>query len=537
MKKLKPAAYALLPLAVAMAQPAAAQDTKELKVGVASEATSIDPHFHNVGQNNALRRHIFESLIATDANQKLLPALAESWKAVDDTTWEIKLRPDVKFSNGEAFTARDYVYTMCRVPLVENSPSSFTVFTRGIESIETPDPLTIRVKTATPQPLFPNNMTTLGILSAAVFGAGDVKYGKDGCENMGTPPKSSDFNDPAKAVGTGPFKLKEYTRGTHIILEANEGYWGEKPVWQRVVMRPITSAGPRVAALLAGDVDMIENPPIQDFDKIKGAGFTLVEGLSNRIIYIHLDQFEDKTPGVKGTDKNPFKDVRVREALSKAINREAIVERIMGGVAQAAGELLPYPLFGTTKDAKPVAYDPEASKKLLAEAGYPNGFELTIGTPNDRYINDEKVAQAVAQMFTRVGIKTNIDAMTASTFFSRRNKHEFSAYLAGWGADSGEMSNSLNALVVTPNKDTGGGHTNRGRYSNAEVDALVMEAQRTIDDAKREELLQKASKIAMDDYALLPLHFEVTPWAFKKTLSYTPRVDQYTLVTEVKPAQ
>src|SRR5690606_8763335 len=157
------------------------------------EATSIDPHFHNVGQNNALRRHIFESLIATDANQKLLPALAESWKAIDDTTWEIKLRPDVKFSNGEAFTARDYVYTMCRVPLVENSPSSFTVFTRGIESIETPDPLTVRVKTATPQPLFPNNMTTLGILSAAVFGAGDVKYAKDGCENMGTPPKSSDF--------------------------------------------------------------------------------------------------------------------------------------------------------------------------------------------------------------------------------------------------------------------------------------------------------------------------------------------------------
>src|SRR5690606_3966068 len=168
---------------------------------------------------------------------------------------------------------------------------------------------------------------------------------------------------------------------------------------------------------------------------------------------------------------------------------------------------------------------------------YPNGFELTLGTPNDRYINDEKVAQAVAQMFTRVGVKTNVDAMTASTFFPRRNKDDLSAYLAGWGADSGEMSNSLNALVVTPNKETGGGHTNRGRYSNKEVDALVQEAQRTIDDAKREELLQKASKIAMEDHALLPLHFEVTPWAFKKTLSYTPRVDQYTLVTEVKPAQ
>ncbi|MBU3732571.1 MAG: ABC transporter substrate-binding protein, partial [Beijerinckiaceae bacterium] len=325
-----------------------------------------------------------------------------------------------------------------------------------------------------------------------------------------------------------------------LVLERNDNYWGNKPAWKTVTFRPITSPGPRVAALLAGDVDMIENPPIQDFDQIKKGGFTIVQGLSNRIIYIHLDQFKGadwKTPGVKGTDKNPFLDKRVREAMSKAINRDAIVERIMGGVAVPAGELLPVPLFGTSPDRKPDNYDPERAKKLLAEAGYPNGFELVLGSPNDRYINDEKVAQAVAQMLTRVGIKTTVDSMTASTFFSRRNKYDFSAYLAGWGADTGEMSNSLAALVTTQNYAPGFGNTNRGRYSNAKVDELTAKALGTIDDKAREKLLQEASKEAMQDYGIIPLHFEVTPWAFKKTLTYKPRIDQYSLAFEVQPAK
>jgi peptide/nickel transport system substrate-binding protein len=513
--------------------------SQELRIGVASEVTSIDPHFHNVGPNNALRKHVFEGLVGNDENQKLKPELASAWRPVDDTTWEFKLRPGVKFTNGAELTAKDVIYTLCRIPTVENSPSSFTVFTRGIEAIETPDPLTLLFKTTQPQPLLPNNMSAIGILSAEANGGGGVVYKAAGCENLGTPPKSADFNDPAKAIGTGPFKLANYTRGQQVVLERNDAYWGDKPQWAKVTWRPFSSAGPRVAALLAGDVDLIENPPIQDFEKIKGAGFEIAQGISNRIIYLHMDQFKGdpnwKTPGIKGTDKNPFLDKRVREAVSKAINRQAIVERIMGGVAQAAGELLPVPLFGTSPDMKPTAFDPEGAKKLLAEAGYPNGFEVTLGTPNDRYINDGMIAQAVAQMLTRVGIKTNVDAMTASTFFSRRNKYEFSLYLAGWGADTGEMSNSLVALVATPDPKTGMGHTNRGRYSNPEVDALITEAQRTVDDAKREEILRRASKLAMSDVPLIPLHFEITPWAYKKGLTYKARVDQYTLATEVKP--
>ena len=533
--RMKRLALAAVPLAT-LATPALSQ---ELRIAVASEVTSIDPDFHNVGPNNALRKHVFEGLLGNDENQKLKAELASSWRSVDETTWEFKLRPNAKFSNGTEFTAKDVVYTLCRIPTVENSPSSFTVFTRGIEAIETPDPMTLVFKTSSAQPLLPNNLSAVGILSSKLYGGENVVYKAAGCENLGASPKSADFNDPAKAIGTGPYKLQNYTRGTHVMLERNDAYWGEKAQWAKVTFRPFSSAGPRVAALLAGDVDFIENPPIQDFDKIKGAGFQIAQALSNRIIYLHMDQFQDptwKTPGVKGTDKNPFLDKRVREAVSKAVNRQAIVERIMGGVAQPAGELLPYPLFGASQDMKPVAFDPDGAKKLLAEAGYPNGFEVTLGTPNDRYINDGQIAQAVAQMLTRIGIKTNVDATTASTFFSRRNKWEFSLYLAGWGADTGEMSNSLVALVATPDTKTGLGHTNRGRYSNAQLDELIKEAQRTVDDAKREDILKRASKLAMADFPIIPLHFEVTPWAFKKGLSYKARVDQYTLATEVKQA-
>jgi peptide/nickel transport system substrate-binding protein len=365
-----------------------------------------------------------------------------------------------------------------------------------------------------------------------------VKFAPDNCTGLGTLPKSVDFNDPSKAIGAGPFKLAEYTRGTQLVLERNDNYWGAKPNWSKVTFRPITSAGPRVAALLAGDVDMIENPPIQDLDRIKKGGYQVVQQLSNRVIYLALDQSPDRPqPGIKGTDKNPFTDKRVREAVSKAINRQAIVDRVMSGIAVPAGDLLPHPLFGTRKDTPVEKYDPEAAKKLLAAAGFANGFELVLGSPNDRYINDDKIAQALAQMLTRVGIKTTVDAMTASTFFSNRNKGAFSAYMAGWGAGTGEMGNPLNALVHTRDPKRGRGSTNFYSHSNKAIDEIIEKALGTVDENAREKLLQEAATKAMAEYAVLPLHFEVTPWAFKKGLAYNARVDQYTLAAEVTPAK
>ncbi|WP_029029386.1 ABC transporter substrate-binding protein [Salinarimonas rosea] len=530
-------ALASLPLAMIFATPALSQS---LTVGLTSEPTAVDPHFHNLGPNNSLRMHIFEGLTQADENQQNVASLASDWEAIDETTWRFNLREGVTFSDGTPFDATDVVYTICRVPTVENSPSSFTSFVAGISGVTIEDPHTIVFETNGPVPLLPTNLASVGIISAESFGGEGVVYGQGGCENLGTPPQAADFNDPAKAIGTGPYKLESYVRGDAIVLSRNENYWDGTPTWEEVTLRPIANEGARVAALLSGDVDVIESPPVQDFDRLRRDGFEIAQGLSNRVIYLHLDNHSEDghvPPGVTGTDgKNPFTDVRVREAISKAIDRQAIAARIMGTLAVPAGDLLPYPMFGTREDTPVDPYDPEASRALLAEAGYPNGFGLVLSAPNDRYMNDEKVAQAVAQMLARIGITTTVDAMTASTFFSRRNNFEYGMWLAGWGAATGEISSPLIALVATRNPDTGMGSTNRQRYSNPEIDALIKEAIATVDDDAREALLQEAATMAMADYATIPLHFEVTPWAYRPGLAVTPRADQYTLAMEVEPA-
>ncbi|MCC5976889.1 MAG: ABC transporter substrate-binding protein [Salinarimonas sp.] len=525
---------AALPLTMMAAAPAMSET---LRIGLASEPSSMDPHFHNLGPNNALRQHIFQSLTYSDENMLIQPSLATEWEATGDTTWEFTLRDGVSFSNGDEFSATDVIYSICRVPMVEGSPSSFTSFVRDIIDVDV-DGSTIVFTTDGPSPLLPTNLASVAILNASVFGGEGVEFDPEGCANMGDLPASTDFANPETAIGTGPYTLVNFVPGDRIQLTRNDDFWGETPTWDNVTLRPIANPGARVAALLAGDVDVIETPPMQDFDTIRQAGFEIDQGLSNRVIYLHLDSGDDVPPGVSGTDGvNPFADVRVREAISKAINRDAIVERVMGGVAVTAGELLPYPLFGTREDAEPDAFDPDRAMELLEEAGFGDGFEVTLSTPNDRYINDERVAQAVAQFLSRIGIRTGVDAMTASTFFSNRNTGDFGFWLAGWGAASGEMANPLTALVGTRDPDAGMGLTNMQNYSNPEIDALIMEARRTVDDDARREILQRASIMAMEDYATIPLHFEVTPWAFASNLELTPRVDQYTIAMMVRPAE
>ena len=516
----------------------AAVQAQELKIGLSAEPSAMDPHFHNLTPNHSATKHIFDRLLDQDENQRIQPMLATSWRNVDDTTWEFKLRPGVKFTDGSDFTANDVIYSYCRAPRVENSPSSMALNVRAITDMKTPDPLTLIIKTAAAHPLLPAEISTVAILSAKANGAGEVTFDRQDCKGVGTYPKTEAFNSGQAAVGTGPYKLVRFTKGDRIILERNDSYWGEKPIWKTVIFRPITSAGPRVAALLSGDVDLIENVPIQDLPRVKSnPAFKVVQGLSNRVIYLHFDYIDDHPPGVDADGKNPFRDKRVREAISKAIDRDAIVARIMGGVAVPAGELLPPTMFGANKEMTAEKPDPALAKKLLADAGYPNGFSLTLGTPNDRYVNDAQVAQAVAQMLTRVGLKVAIDAMTQSTFFAKRNKREFGFWLSGWGSDTGEMSSPLKSLVATPNKDKGMGPTNSGGYSNPKMDAVLEKALATVDDAKRADLLAEASRIVMEDYGNIPLHFEMTTWAFKKDLDYVPRADQYTQATLVKMAK
>ncbi|MDP5217698.1 ABC transporter substrate-binding protein [Ruegeria sp. 2205SS24-7] len=500
---------------------------EKLTIGLASEPTAMDPHFHNLGPNNAIAFHIFDRLVAQDEKQALTPGLAVSWEPIDDLTWEFKLREGVTFHDGSPFNADDVICTITRAPDVPNSPSSFGAYLKG-KTAEKIDDYTVHIKTAEPYPLMANDISTIPIIS----------------DTAGCSATTEDFNAGTAAVGTGPFKFGDYKPGESITMMRNDNYWGDTPAWTEVEFRPIKSGPSRVAALLAGDVDMIAGVPTTDIATLEAnEDIQLSQGVSNRVIYLHLDQFRENSPFVKGTDggqiKNPLMDPKVRTAISKAINRDAIVDRVMEGVALPAGQLLPDGFFGVSENLEPMEYDPEGAKALLAEAGYPDGFQLTIHGPNDRYINDAKIAEAIGQMLTRVGIKTSVETMPRSVYFGRASKGspeglpEFSFILVGWGAGSGEASSPLKSLIHTYDKDKGFGSSNRGRHSNAEIDAVIEEALRTVDDAKRQELLAKATEMAIENAAIIPTHFQVNTWAAKKGLEYIPRTDEYTFATGV----
>ena len=499
----------------------------EIKVGLAAPPSAMDPHFHNLTPNNSLLAHIYDRLVHQDPSQALIPGLAESWKAVNETTWEFKLRKGVTFHDGSPFTAADVLCTFKRAPNVPNSPSSFGLYLKG-KTAEKVDDHTVLIKTAEPHPLVPNDISTVLIVAKSA-----------GCEA-----KTEDFNAGKASVGTGPFKFAEYVPGDRIVVVANDRYWGGKPAWAKVTFKPIQSGPARVAAVLAGDVDVIEDVPTADIGKLgKDGKVNLFQTVSNRVIYFHMDHFRETSPHITGKDgtaiKNPLRDQRVRLAISKTINRAAIVEHVMEGVAIPAGQLLPDKFFGVSKILKPERYDPDGAKKLMKEAGFESGFKMKIHGPNGRYVNDAKIVEVVAQMLTRIGIDTSVETMPPAVFFRRGstggagNTPEFSFILVGWGSGTGEASSPLRSLLYTFDNNKGTGASNRGRYSNSDVDKLVDAALVTVDDAKRADLLAKATEVAIGDLGIIPTHYQLNVWATRKALKIVPRTDEFTLATGI----
>ena len=288
-------------------------------------------------------------------------------------------------------------------------------------------------------------------------------------------------------------------------------------------------------------MDAIENIPTPDLAKIKAnPSLSTFTKTSHRIIFFHLDQLRDQTPFVtdkdgKVLDKNPFKDLRVRQAISKAIDRETINTRVMEGLSLPTGNLVPAPMFGHVPALTPDKYDLEGAKKLLSDAGYPNGFNLTLHAPNNRYVNDDQIAQAVAQMLTRAGITTKVVTMPMGVYLGHASKLEYSFAMLGWGASTGESSSALRPLLATYAPDKGLGSFNWGRYSNPAMDAVLAKAMATIEDKERESLLQRAATMALKDIGLVPLHHQINTWATRKGVAYTPRTDEYTLAQEFQP--
>jgi peptide/nickel transport system substrate-binding protein len=513
-----------VPLLVsALAAPAVG--AADLSIALGGDVTSMDPHFHNLTPNNNIGAHVFDTLVMKEPGGRIKPGLAESWRAVDDTTWEFTLRKGVRFHDGSIFTAADVIFSLDRIPNVPNSPSPFTTYTKQVTEKIVVDPWTLRLKSAAPYPQMPNDMSTVLIVSS----------------KSAAHATTDDFNTGKAAVGTGPFKFVRWQKGDRIDLARNDDYWGPKAPWDRVTFRIITSDPTRVASLLAGEVRAIENVPTTDLAKLAGnKDLAIYRTVSVRLMYLHLDTARDRTPFAtdkagKPLEKNPLRDLRVRRAMSKAINRPALVERIMEGAAVATGQLMPESFFGFTPMLKPEPYDPEGARKLLAEAGYPDGFGLTLHAPNNRYVNDEQIAQAIAQLLARVGIQTRVDAMPSAVYFSRGSKLEFSFMLVGWGAETMEASSPLKALLATFNAAKGMGTANRGRYSNPKLDAVLDQALATVDDPKRERLLQQATEIGVGDLGIIPLYHQHNLWATRRGIVYEARADERTFAHEFRP--
>jgi peptide/nickel transport system substrate-binding protein len=506
---------------LALLLPGAAH-AQTLVIGMAAPVTSIDPHYRDLSPNATIASNIFDALTRLDESARVQPALAQSWRAIDDRTWEFTLRPGVTFHDGKPFTAEDVAFTIARVPRVPNA--LFTTYTGSIDSITTPDAMTVRMHTRYVDPLLPLEMAMVKIVSHTAAATAETQ----------------DFNTGRAAIGTGPYRFVFYQSGDRVELARNDAYWGEKPKWEHVTYRTISNDAARTAALLSGDVQLIDAVPPNNLPRLRAEpGVVLAEIVSLRCIYIGIDQWRTgPTPFVTGPNgeilpTNPLRDRRVRQALSLSINRQAIVDRILDGSAIPTGQFLPKGSYSYVPDLAPPAYDPQKAKQLLAEAGFPNGLRLTFHGPNDRYVADGPIGQAIGQMWSRIGIQTVVEQLPWNVFFERGNKLEYSLYLGGWGTSTGEASNALRALLATYDPAKGYGASNRGRYSNPALDDLLSQALRTPDDAAREGLLQRATRLAMEDVAIIPLHNQMNIWAMKKGLTYAARADELTLAASV----
>lgn len=506
-----------------------AGDAGELKVGLGTEATTLDPHFYNLTPNSEIAYQIFEYLVSWDGSEHIGHGLAATWRQPSDDSWEFHIRPTITFHDGTPLKADDVVFSIQRAANVPNSPGSFAQFTARIAKVEAVDDLTVLIHTKGPHPYLLSDLTQLAIISR--------KHGEGAA--------TSDYDSGKAAIGTGPWRYREWVRGDRLILERNPTYWGRAPKWKQVTFKPITSPAARVNALLAGDVDIINQIPSADYARLKEENnVNIAQMTETRLFYFAPDVQRDASPFV--TDKNgqplksnPLKDVRVRRAISKAMNRDQLVDRIMDHIGEPAGQMVPYAISGASKKLKPEAQDIEGAKQLLKEAGYPDGFGITIHGPNDRYLNDAKVVQAVAQMLTRIGIAVKVETLPKSIYFTKVANYEFSFQYIGSSADTGGGAYALAKYVLhTPDSAKGMGAGNRGHYSSAKVDSLIDEAGTWFDDAKREMLLAEAAEHAIgEDVAIIPLFFGLNTWAMHKPLTYAPRSDGFTLAVEVTPGK
>ena len=476
------------------------------------DPVSMDPHSLNESLQLSFLNNIYESLVGLDKNLQPIPGLATDWKQTSPTVWRFNLRKNVTFHDGTPFTADDVIFSYQRA-LADGS--DVKTYVGSVASINKIDDFTIDVVTKTPYPILPNNFTRWFIFSKkwCVDNKAEKPVDKrKGIENYAS----------FKANGTGPFRLKSREPGTRTVLVKNLNYWDKvEGNVDEAIFTPIGVSSTRVAALISGEIDMMEPVPQQDIARVNaGANTRVLQGPELRTIFLGMDQKRDELlySNIKG--KNPFKDKRVRQAFYQAIDIETIKSKVMRGASTPTGEMIAPGVHGFVPELnKRLPYDVEAAKKGMADAGYAQGFEVRMNCPNDRYVNDSEICQAVAGMLARINVKVNLQADPKALYFPKILSRDTSFYLLGWTPSTIDAHDTLNSILGTPDNATGRGQFNLGAYSNPKVDELIDKIQSETNQPKRDAMIAEAMKLHEDDIGHLPLHQQALAWGVKKNVT------------------
>jgi len=507
-------------LGAAMALASGIPQAQTLRWASQGDPQTMDPHSQNEQLTNAMNGQVYEFLIARDRQLNLVPQLATEWKQTTPLQWRMKLRPNVKFHDGTPFTADDVVFSINRAKL---PTSQIAVYANAVGEVKKIDDLTVEFNLSQVNPIFLQHINTLNIMSKAW------------CEKHNVT-KPLDFKNKEEsfasynANGTGPYMLVKREPDVKTVYKRNPNYWGKiDGNVQDVIFTPIKQDATRMAALMSGEIDFVLDPPPRDLERLRGGGqVKILDGVENRIIFIGMDQARDELlySSVKG--KNPFKDVRVRKALYQAIDIETIKTKLMNGQAIPTGAVVPSPLgsFNDPEIEKRLPYDVAAARQLLADAGYPDGFEVTLDCPNNRYINDEKICVALAGMWAQLKIKVKVNAMPRSTYFPKLDKLDTSLYMLGWGGSITDAETTFTPIYRNRG-DKGIGSYNYGNYTDDKLDAAAAAQSSEADPEKRKALIKTVFKLHNDAVRHIPLHRQFIPWAERNNVSAVHRADNW----------
>jgi len=488
------------------ASSAFAQD-KSVMIGLTSDPSHLYPLAGEELSSNIMFYHLYDPLVKRTAQLDFVPGLAVSWETVGDTTWRFKLREGVTFHNGNSFTASDVVYTINKA-----KDSIRPNLVANIATVTAIDDHTVEITTPKPYAVLPNDLAELLIL--------DEEYTTE----------TGDVQMDLKPMGTGPYMLEEWIKEERLVLKAFDAYWAGAPKIKKVTFRPITNPATRTAALLTGEVDVIQDLAVRDVQRVKSeGGFQVITRPSLLNVVLAMDT-RAVSPTIEGD--NPMTDQRVREAIARAIDTDAINKVVMNGLATPSDQFVPASHIGYVdgmnfREMYPV--DIEKAKALMADAGHADGFTMTLDATNNRYVNDAQIAQALASMLAKINIDLKLNIMPKSNFWGyiRVPTAKSSFIMSGWDVPAGDAGSMYGSLFYTRDKKDGYGQVNRGSYSNPKVDALVDKADATPSIEERDQYLQEATKLLLADIPMIPVHYEQDIYAARKGVMLEPRVDKF----------